>query len=63
MRNKLIDAAVKNLKEFGYPRVNRENIFTDDIYSAFFRTMLEENLGIRADIDDAINELLKEISK
>lgn len=42
MREKLIAAGVRNLKEFGYPAVNEKNILTDMIYSEFFRQMLEE---------------------
>ncbi|HQR98132.1 MULTISPECIES: hypothetical protein [unclassified Polaromonas] len=59
-RNKLIKNGVKNLKTFGYPEVNEINILTDLIYKAFFRSMLEDNLGSSAGIDEAINELLKE---
>ena len=40
MEQTLIDAGVKNLKEYGYPCVNKENIVTDLIYGAFFKSML-----------------------
>ena len=62
IRKKLIAAAVKNLKAFGYPKVDEFNIFTDQIYKAFFRSMLEENLGNGATIDNEINQLLKDVS-
>jgi hypothetical protein len=42
MKDQLINAGIKNLKEFGYPDVNKENILTDLIYSQFFKRMLEE---------------------
>jgi len=42
MENKLIKAGIRNLKGFGYPSVNADNILTDMVYSQFFRQMLEE---------------------
>ena len=61
MKDKLIAAGVKNLKEFGYPGVNSGNILTDSTYKAFFKKMLEENKGQRADVDKAIEDLLRQI--
>jgi len=61
IREKLIAAGVNNLKEFGYPSVNKENILTDKVYAAFFKTMLVENIGVVADLDIVINELIKEV--
>lgn len=60
VRSHLIAAGVKNLKAYGYPSVNAENILTDDIFKAFFRSMLEDNLGQGYDAE--INALLKEIA-
>jgi hypothetical protein len=62
IKKHLIEAGVKNLKEFGYPVVNAENILTDMVYSEFFIKMLNENIGSYEKIDKAINELLKEIA-
>lgn len=59
-RDRLIRAGVNNLKSFGYPDVNEANILTDQIYKAFFRSILEDNIGNGDGIDDAINGLLKE---
>lgn len=59
MKDKLIDAGVKNLKTYGYPDVNKQNILTDRIYKAFFTSMLKENKGHSASIDNAIDDLLK----
>lgn len=42
MEDKLIQAGIKALKEFGYPGVTKDNIITDTIYSEFFRRMLDE---------------------
>ena len=42
IRSKLIEAGVKNLKQFGYPGVTAENILTDQVYAAFFGAMLED---------------------
>ena len=52
----LIAAGVKHLKEYGYPNVTAENILTDRIYSAFFKSMLEDNMG--KGVDTAIKGLL-----
>lgn len=41
-REFLIQAGIKNLKQFGYPNVTQNNIVTDMIYGQFFKRMLEE---------------------
>lgn len=43
VRKSLLTAGVKNLKTFGYPDVNQENILTDMIYREFFRSMLTDS--------------------
>lgn len=45
IREKLIQAGIRNLKEFGYPSVNKDNILTDMIYSRMFDRMLEGHEG------------------
>jgi hypothetical protein len=42
MEDMLIQAGIKNLKEFGYPDVTKDNILTDLVYSRFFKRILEE---------------------
>jgi hypothetical protein len=59
MRDKLIAAGVKNLREFGYPSCTAENILTDDIFKAFFVGMLKDNKGKGADKE--IDALLAEL--
>lgn len=59
LRDKLIANGIRNLKEYGYPSVDASNILTDHIYSQFFKSMLEDNLGKGADKD--IKALLAEI--
>jgi hypothetical protein len=59
IRKKLIDAGVRNLKEFGYPDVTSDNILTDMIYGGFFKSMLKDNLG--QGFDTPINALLAEL--
>lgn len=44
METMLINAGIRNLKEFGYPDVNKDNILTDYVYSQFFLSMLKETL-------------------
>ena len=61
IRDKLLSAGVKNLKEFGYPEVTKENILTDSIYSRFFKSMLEDNLG--KGFDGHVNALLEEVKR
>ena len=61
IRNAILAAGVKNLKEFGYPEVTPTNILTDAIYKEFFKSMLNDNLG--KGYDSVINELLAEVSK
>ncbi len=41
-RNNLIAGGVRNLKEFGYQRVDAENILTDYVYWGFFKKMLQD---------------------
>lgn len=41
-REQLIEAGVHNLKQFGYPTVNTENILTDMIFKEFFKSMLKD---------------------
>lgn len=63
VRKKLIQAGIRNLKEYGYPDVDSENIITDMIYSAFFSSMLKDNLGFAGQsVDAEINGLLHEIA-
>lgn len=58
--NTLLENSVKGLKEFGYSNVNKENIFTDEIYSAFFKRMLENAKGNGVDLE--INHLINRIN-
>lgn len=63
IRKKLIQAGIRNLKEYGYPDVDDENIITDMIYSAFFSSMLSDNLGAAGThVDTEIKVLLHEIA-
>ena len=62
IEQKLIEKGIKNLNQFGYPDVNKDNIFTDLIYSQMFKSMLEDNKGHRVDIDTAIDNLLAKIN-
>lgn len=62
IRRKLIEAGVKNLREFGYPDCDNKNILTDTIFKQFFKGMLEDNKGKSALVDQEIDKLLKEIT-
>lgn len=63
IKQSLINAGIKNLKEFGYPDVNAENIINDEVYSKFFLSMLKENLGYGVKINTAIKELINQIEE
>ena len=58
IKEHLLKAGVKNLKEFGYPEVDTKNIMTDIIYAGFFKSMLKGNKGNGKQVDDVIDELL-----
>ena len=62
IREHLLKAGVKNLKEFGYPEVTTEKILTDEVYKEFFKSMLEENKGNGKQVDEVINQLLSEVA-
>jgi hypothetical protein len=62
IREHLLKAGVKNLKEFGYPEVTTETILTDIIYKEFFKSMLEDNKGNGKQIDEVIDQLLSEFA-
>ncbi len=61
MRRNLIRCGVKNLKQFGYPSVSESNILTDRIYSAFFKSMLQNDCNKVKGYEKIIEGLLKEI--
>ena len=61
IKEHLIKAGVKNLKEFGYPDVDTKNILTDEVYKEFFKSMLDDNLGHQKMFDDVILELLESL--
>jgi len=62
IKQSLLKNGVTNLKEFGYSDCTIDNIMTDEIYSAFFESMLLENKGHSIAIDTAIKELLQELN-
>jgi len=62
IRAHLLAAGVKNLQTFGYPAVTAENIMTDAVYRAFFKGMLEDNVGLStAKVDSVITAMIAEI--
>jgi len=62
IKDHLLKAGVKNLKEFGYPEVTVESILIDEIYKEFFKSMLDDNLGNGNQVDEVINQLLSEVN-
>lgn len=45
IKSLLVESGVKSLSEYGYPNVSKENILTDYVFAAFFKSMLRDNLG------------------
>lgn len=64
-QKQIIKNGVKNLREFGYPSVNEENILTDMVYSAIFKNSLNDNRGQspNADVTEAIDDLIETITQ
>lgn len=62
-RDSLLVAGVVNLKEFGYPTVNKENILTNYVFASFFMRMLKDNKGITPHIDKELKGLIAECEK
>ncbi|MGK9450306.1 hypothetical protein ACSSZE_03435 [Acidithiobacillus caldus] len=64
VRDHLIENGVKNLRRFGYPSVNKDNILTDYLFSRFFLNMLEDNKGSKnANVEREIDQLIAEINE
>lgn len=61
LRERLIRGGVNNLRVGGYPSVNEDNILTDEVYSAFFLSMLDDNKGIDHAYDKIIAAFESEI--
>jgi len=63
IKDKLLTAGVSNLKQFGYPEANKENILADVIYAGFFKSMLNDNKGQAGkQVDTVIDELLSAVA-
>ena len=60
IREKLIQNAVKNLREW-YPDVNSENIFTDEVYSQLFLIVLKDESNWDHGVDSELTSLIEEI--
>ena len=59
--DKLIHAGARNLREYGYPDASADNILTVPVFAAFFRSMLESNLGHGDEADRITRDLIAEI--
>ena len=55
----IVEGVILNLKEFGYKDVNSDNIFTDYVYSRFFKSILNDNVG--NGYDEEIKYLLSKL--
>jgi hypothetical protein len=63
-KTKIIENAVAALQEWGYPNCNAENIFTDPIYSRFFKRQIEQTLCESSpdEVRDCLNNILSQIN-
>jgi SAM-dependent methyltransferase len=62
MQEKLIQQAVRSLKQFGFENANNQNILREGVYKIYFEKILRSKLGQAEFIDEAVNKLLKKIS-
>jgi hypothetical protein len=60
IKSKLIEAGVRNLQEFGYPKCSKDNILTDMIYSRFFLSMLKDQCEV-GKVGEAVNVLIEQL--
>jgi hypothetical protein len=60
-KKELEKEGVSKVRNLGFQMVNNENIYYDEVYSAYFYNMLQSKKGISKYLDDIINELMKEI--
>ena len=61
IKEKLIEDAVKDLQRWMFPKVNKQNIFTDLVYSYLFERILNKQKGLNETVDVVIDELLYEL--
>lgn len=64
IKERIIENGVDNLKEFGYPTVDQNNILTDRIFARFFLSMLNDKVNQvnNKDVTDVIEQLKAEVS-
>ncbi len=60
-KNELVKKGVSKVKSFGFELVNTENIYFDEVYSAYFQNMLQNKKGMSKYLDDVIEEIINEI--
>lgn len=52
---------VLKVKNIGFQMVTCENIYYDEVYSAYFHNMLQNKKGYSKYLDEIIEEMIKEI--
>ena len=63
IRQALIDAGVKQLREFGYPSCDGDGIMKDLVLASFFAEMLKGTKGKSASVDAEIDIILSELQR
>lgn len=60
-KQELLREGVAKVKDMGFRMVNAENIYYDEVYSAYFQNLLLQKRGISKYLDEIIDELITEI--
>ncbi len=61
IKHELLREGVAKVKDMGFRMVNVENIYYDEVYSAYFQNLLLQKRGISKYLDEIIDEIIKEI--
>ncbi|MBC7485423.1 MAG: hypothetical protein H7282_01545 [Cytophagaceae bacterium] len=60
-KHELLREGVTKVKDMGFRMVDTENIYYDEVYSAYFHNMLIQKKGTSRYLDEVIDEIIKEI--
>jgi hypothetical protein len=60
-KKELEKEGISRVKSLGFQMVNNENIYYDEVYSAYFRNMLLNKKGTSKYLDEVIEDIINEI--
>ena len=61
--NNVVDSTVKTLKDFGYDNVNKNNLYTNELYRDVFEELLHGNEMIVENYPQEYQFILRKIEK